>query len=209
MYFNFQVQLLAAFLEFSDPITDMHLSEELRATLIEAQRNLTKQIPRHMVPSHFLPLASMPLSISGKINRRELRDKGAHLSKQQIALFSLTASDKRPPSKKNESTLQNLWANILRIPIESIGMDDGFYQLGGDSILAMRLATLAREQSIDLNMQKSLKSSSLSEMASLAQPIPEHEECDVEPFALVEGRETLHEQLETQYGIDGTLIEDA
>jgi len=177
--------------------------------LIEAQRNLTKQIPRHMVPSLFLPLASMPLSISGKINRRELRDKGAHLSKQQIALFSLTATEKRPPSTKIESTLQNLWANILQIPIESIGMDDGFYQLGGDSILAMRLATLAREQSIDLNMQTILKSSSLSEMASLAQPIHEHEEYDIEPFALVDDRETLHERLKTQHGIDSTLIEDA
>ena len=209
VYFNIQVQLLAAFLEFSDPITDMHLSGKLRATLIEAQRNLAKQIPRHMVPSLFLPLAAMPLSVSGKINRRELRDRGEHLSKQQIALFSLTATDKRPPSTKNESTLQSLWADILRIPIESIGMDDGFYQLGGDSILAMRLATLAREQSIDLNMQTILKSSSLSEMASLARPIYEHEEYDVEPFALVGGRETLHERLETQHGIDATLIEDA
>ena len=144
--------MLAAFLEFSDPITDMHLSAELRATLIEAQRNLAKQIPRHMVPSLFLPLAAMPLSVSGKINRRELRDRGEHLSKQQIALFSLTATDKRSPSTKNESTLQILWADILRILIESVGIDDGFYQLGGDSILAMRLATLAREQSIDLNM---------------------------------------------------------
>ena len=130
----------------------MHLSGELQATLIKAQRNLAKQILRYIVPSLFLPLAAMPLSVSREINRQELQDRGEHLSKQQIALFSLTATDKRSPSTKNESTLQILWADILRILIESVGIDDGFYQLGGDSILAMRLATLAREQSIDLNM---------------------------------------------------------
>ncbi|USP76438.1 non-ribosomal peptide synthetase [Curvularia clavata] len=204
-----KIQLLAAFLEFKDSTTDMHLSGELRSTLIEAQRNLSKQIPRHMIPSLFLPLAAMPLSASGKINRRELRNKGANLSKQQIALFSLTANDKRPPSTKNESTLQLFWADLLRIPIDSIGIDDGFYQLGGDSILAMRLATLAREQGLDLNVQTILKSSSLSEMASLAHAIHEHEEYSIKPFALVDGCEKLQEQLETLHNIDGTLIEDA
>ncbi|RMZ71371.1 non-ribosomal peptide synthetase [Pyrenophora seminiperda CCB06] len=204
-----EIQLLAAFLQFNAHTTDMHLSAELRATLIEAQRNLSKQIPRHMVPSLFLPLVPMPLSASGKINRRELRNKGAHLSKQQIVLYSLTATDKRPPSTKNESTVQLLWADILRIPIESIGIDDGFYQLGGDSILAMRLATMAREQGLDLNVQTILKSSSLSEMASLAHQIQEHEEYEIQPFALVDGRESLHEKLETQHSIDCTLIEDA
>jgi amino acid adenylation domain-containing protein len=204
-----KAQLLAAFMTFDRPVQDLDLSEDLRDVLLKAQNNLSKRIPNHMVPSIFLPLATIPRSVAGKIDRRSLRQRGAHLSRQQVATLSLTATDKRPASTESEKTLQQLWANLLRVPAESIGMDDNFYQLGGDSILAMRLATLAREQDIDLTVQTILKSLKLSEMALAARPVEANEEMEMESFALVNGYDMFLEKLRNQYDTDPALIEDA
>ncbi|GLU49966.1 non-ribosomal peptide synthetase [Nocardiopsis ansamitocini] len=88
-------------------------------------------LPEFMVPSLVVFLDRMPLTTSGKIHRTELPDPD----------FSVLATS-RAPRTENEKVLCDLFAEVLRI--ERLGIDDSFFDLGGHSISATRLASRLR-----------------------------------------------------------------
>ncbi|KAF2231590.1 acetyl-CoA synthetase-like protein, partial [Viridothelium virens] len=150
---------------------------------------LPERLPLSMVPSAYIPIEAVPLTASGKIDRRHLRQIGADLTIEQLAGATEAAAEV-PVSTDAEHCLRQLWAVVLGLPIETIGANSGFLRLGGDSIAAMRLAALARSQSIDLTVQHILRSPRLSEMAkaitSRSRPSDTLvEEETVEPFSLL------------------------
>ncbi|MFK8844071.1 amino acid adenylation domain-containing protein [Streptomyces sp. Ac-502] len=90
-----------------------------------------EQLPDHMVPGTLVPLDALPLSANGKVDRAALPapDRAAAVSD-------------RPPRTPQEQTLCRLFAEVLGL--ERVGIDDRFFDLGGDSLLAMRLTSRAR-----------------------------------------------------------------
>ncbi|MFB8009814.1 phosphopantetheine-binding protein, partial [Nocardia sp. NPDC056000] len=92
---------------------------------------LAQSLPGHMVPSAVLVLDRIPLSLNGKVDRRALPAPD----------FGALASA-RVPRDAREETLCALFAEVLGV--ERVGIDDSFFDLGGDSILSIRLVTLAR-----------------------------------------------------------------
>jgi amino acid adenylation domain-containing protein len=92
-------------------------------------------LPEIMVPSAFVPLASLPLTVNGKLDRRalpapeRLRQAGEELL---------------PPSTPLEETLAGVWRELLGV--DRIGMRDDFFDLGGHSLLATRLASRLRDR---------------------------------------------------------------
>ncbi len=94
----------------------------------EALRDwLAEKLPDYMVPSYFVPLHEIPLTPTGKVDRRALPDP----------LQSEALSGDRPyvaPTTKLEKFLYQMWRDILGI--EKIGIHDNFFQLGGSSIQA-------------------------------------------------------------------------
>ncbi|KAF1937771.1 condensation-domain-containing protein, partial [Clathrospora elynae] len=89
------------------------------------------------------------MTTSGKTDRKRLREIGASFSAQQLAdMRASCQGPKRQPSTGAERTMQQLWAKVLNIKPETIGMDDSFFRLGGDSITAMQLSASARSLQI-------------------------------------------------------------
>jgi thioesterase domain-containing protein len=85
---------------------------------------LREKLPDYMIPSAFVILDEMPLTINGKLDRRALPSPdGARprLEKSYVA-----------PRNELESLLAEIWRQVLRI--EAVGVDDDFFALGGDSI---------------------------------------------------------------------------
>ena len=107
--------------------------EDLRAFL-EAR------LPAALVPSSFQLLEAFPLTATGKTDRRAL----ARLASDRPATASY-----RPPVTPTEARLAEIWREILGA--ERVGVDDSFFELGGDSILALRLALRARESGLPLD----------------------------------------------------------
>ncbi|KAK5624973.1 hypothetical protein RRF57_000689 [Xylaria bambusicola] len=106
----------------------------------EARLQLSNSIPSYMVPEAFLPLRRVPLSRGGKLDRRQIREACGLLSLDQIREYSTEATvTKRAPSTSIERTLQRIWAKVLNMEASSIGVDDNWMRLGGDSIQAMRV----------------------------------------------------------------------
>ena len=102
------------------------IGSELYAELTALTNIITDTLPAYMVPTLFVLLDSMPLSSSGKTDRRRLQGIAQRLTDEEIAHFSLSDVKKRVPINDAEKKMQNMWAAVLSIPVESIGLDDSF-----------------------------------------------------------------------------------
>ncbi|KAI3333060.1 hypothetical protein F4824DRAFT_277782 [Ustulina deusta] len=155
----------------------------------ETETAISQRLPAYMVPMLYFQLDKLPLSTAGKVERRKLREIVSALSSQNVAeLKSLAKGHKRAPHTQTEQTLQRLWAQILDISEATIGVDDNFLSLGGDSITAMRLVVSARRVGITLAVMDVLKHGSLEALAAYQdkQVREARPRLSVEPFSLLD-----------------------
>ena len=110
--------------------------------LRELLRNL---LPAYMVPHALHWREKLPLTSNGKIDRKALAALAAGLER--------AAEDRGRPATATEQRLAKAWSEVLDVPRDEIGRDDSFFDLGGTSLAAIRLATrLDRAVSLkDLN----------------------------------------------------------
>ncbi|XHX79762.1 MAG: amino acid adenylation domain-containing protein [Stenomitos frigidus ULC029] len=113
----------------------MLLKSEQIVTTNELQRFLRSQLPDHLMPSTFVQLETLPLTPNGKIDYAAL----PNANQSNVERSSFVA-----PQTAIEKTLTSLWRQLLQQ--EAIGIHDSFFDLGGDSLLAVRLMDLMRQQ---------------------------------------------------------------
>ena len=92
------------------------------------QAFLRETLPDHMIPAHVVTLAALPLAPSGKVDRRLLPVPDALGRTREVV----------PPSTQTERVVTRIWEELLGV--RGIGVTDHFFELGGDSLLATRLA---------------------------------------------------------------------
>ncbi|MGK3964008.1 amino acid adenylation domain-containing protein [Sorangium sp. So ce118] len=97
------------------------------------RRFLGERLPEHMVPSAFVALPSLPLTPSGKVDRRALPAPDEARPALPV--------DHVAPRTPDERALAALWSEVLRV--RPVGVDDDFFDLGGDSLLAVRIVARA------------------------------------------------------------------
>ncbi|KAL8641307.1 MAG: hypothetical protein Q9228_001859 [Teloschistes exilis] len=174
---------------------------------------LPERLPSYMVPTAYIPVDEIPMSAGRKIDRRQLQVIGTNLSNAQLTQ-QWALSKGRPPISGSEISLQQLWAKVLAIPKERVCADSSFLRLGGDSIAAMRLVSLARSQGIALIVQNVLSAPRLSEMAKAIDDANPHDLFNaevVEPFSLLknsEAKEIIVHQAAKICGTRTSQIED-
>jgi acyl-coenzyme A synthetase/AMP-(fatty) acid ligase len=94
----------------------------------ELRLHLGQTLPEYMLPAHFIQLPTLPLTPNGKVDRRAL---------PAPADVALANAAHVPPQSALEQKLVALWANVLQAP--AVGIHDNFFEIGGHSLLAMRL----------------------------------------------------------------------
>ena len=92
---------------------------------------LQERVPAHMVPSAFQILETFPLTPNGKVDRQALPDP--------LFQAPLTGNEFQSPVSIMEHTLVDIWEKVL--DLQRIGVTDSFFDLGGNSLLAVRLCT--------------------------------------------------------------------
>jgi amino acid adenylation domain-containing protein len=101
----------------NDPQTNTKISA--------VRQQVSARLPDYMVPTQMVVLEEFPLTSSGKIDRKALPEP----------VFAATSF--RAPQTQTEKILTGIYAQVLGI--ERVGVDDSFFDLGGDSLSAMRL----------------------------------------------------------------------
>jgi tyrocidine synthetase-3 len=93
------------------------------------KKYLMNYLPDYMVPAIFMELERLPRTTSGKLDKNALPPPRVSFKTQYAA-----------PRDKTEETLVEVWSGLLGIEKETIGIDDNFFQLGGNSLKVVRLA---------------------------------------------------------------------
>ncbi len=125
---------LAAYLRLDggparEPVSD----QDLRA-------HVARTLPAAMIPAHYLTVETFPLNASGKVDRKALP-----------APRRQETQDKAEPETPAEAMLMSVYATILGTT--RVGATDSFFDLGGNSLTAMRLVNLiSRETDVDLGV---------------------------------------------------------
>lgn len=166
--------LLTAFCRIvSSPESDgNHESKDDHASITRrALGSLERRLPRHMIPKAFLVLEQLPQAY--KTDRKKLRNDASSLGYQYLAASvgavrpgSLDRQER--PATDKEVALSQLWAKFLGKDVEDIRRSDNFFCLGGDSLVAIKMVSAAREQSLELTTQAILAHPVLQEMAKFA-----------------------------------------
>ena len=129
-----------------------------RPTVSELRDHLYRYLPGHMVPSGFLFVNALPQTAGGTVDRH-----------QMLAFDSLPGeleNEYVPPRNETEATLAAIWADVLGL--DRIGVEDDFFMLGGESLLAMRIVGRVRERfSTMVTMAEFLESSTIAVLARL------------------------------------------
>ena len=117
---------------------------------------LHSQLPEYMVPSAYVPLAQLPLTGNGKIDRKALP------APELDALISRTFE---APADALEHALAQRWAEVLKLA--QVGRHDSFFELGGHSLLAVRLVSLLEEAGLAVSLAELFQHTSVASVAAL------------------------------------------
>ncbi|MGF6482694.1 amino acid adenylation domain-containing protein [Paraburkholderia sp. JPY419] len=125
---------------------------QLAATL---RAHLVGQLPDYMVPAAFVPLAALPLTVNGKLDRRAL---------PAPADDAYARRGYEAPRGELETVLAQLWAELLGL--ERVGRHDHFFELGGHSLLAVQLMERLRQRSLGVEVRTLFARPVLADLAA-------------------------------------------
>lgn len=105
--------------------------------------HLAAKLPEYMVPGAFVRLEELPLTVNGKLDRKALPAPD---------MDSYGAGEYEEPQGETESRLAEIWAEVLKVG--RVGRHDNFFDLGGHSLLVIRVASRLRQTfSLDLTIR--------------------------------------------------------
>ncbi|KAF3900220.1 hypothetical protein GY631_0170 [Trichophyton interdigitale] len=133
---------------------------------VSIKAHLSTLIPQYMIPNAYMILDNIPINTSGKVDRGKLRKMVSSLRKEE--LLSVSRKPKRGPQTAEESKLHAAVAQVLALDQDTFDMDDNFFQLGGDSISAMKLASLANSEGLMLRVMDILVKDRLGDLLKAA-----------------------------------------
>ncbi|MET9300540.1 amino acid adenylation domain-containing protein [Micromonospora aurantiaca] len=127
----------------------------------ELRDRLAGRLPGYMVPSTFVPLAELPLTPSGKLDRKALPAP----DRPEMAVAY------RAPENPVQERLAKVWTDVFGVA--RVGVDDTFFALGGHSLLAVRLiARLREELGVEVSLRDLFEGLTVSALAETVADAP-------------------------------------
>ena len=129
----------------------------------EVRSFLQERLPNYMMPNAFVFLKTMPLTPSGKLDRRALPAPD----------MSVTEAELAPPTNEVEEKLVRIWSEVMNI--HPLGIHDNFFELGGHSLLAVKLiAEIERQFKRKLPLTVLIESPTIRQLAIILQTPRSH-----------------------------------
>lgn len=122
------------------------------------RKHLAARLPVYMLPSHYVQLEALPLTPSGKIDRKALPPPAFPSHYNDLHYV--------PPVTATERALQPLWEQLLKQ--EPVSVEDGFFELGGHSLLAVKLIrSIHQDFGVDLPLSALFQHPNIRALAAL------------------------------------------
>ena len=123
----------------------------------ELRAHLSATLPGYMVPSAFVRLEQLPLTASGKLDRQALPapDISVHRESGYVS-----------PRTPIEAALARIWAEVVKL--DQVGIRDNFFEIGGDSILAIQITARAAQVGIRTSVRDLFEQQTVAMVAAVA-----------------------------------------
>ncbi len=131
---------------------------ERRPTVAELRGHLAASLPEALIPARFVVLAALPLTSTGKVDRRALPDPGEVDAREPADEAEVAA-----PRTPLEERLAAIWAAVLGL--ERVAPAGNFFALGGDSILAIQVASRAQRAGLGVQARHLFEHQTVAELA--------------------------------------------
>ena len=128
-------------------------------TIGALREHLMLTLPDFMVPAVFVWLPALPLTSSGKVDRRALPEP--ELDRETLSRAYVA------PRTSAEKTLAEIWQRVLRL--ERVGAEDNLFELGGDSLLSVQIVSQARSAGLGVTLTQVLRHPTINALARVAQ----------------------------------------
>ncbi|MBU2709127.1 non-ribosomal peptide synthase/polyketide synthase, partial [Zooshikella marina] len=143
-------RLVAYWVSAGDAMDERRADDEAMAIL---RQSLKQLLPGYMVPSAFVQLDSLPLNPNGKVDRKQLPEPN----------YDCMSNNYQAPQTAAEVALCEVWQKVLGI--SQVGVNDNFFALGGDSILAIQVASQAKQAGYQLATRQLFEHQTVAELA--------------------------------------------
>ncbi|MCP4151048.1 MAG: amino acid adenylation domain-containing protein, partial [bacterium] len=125
----------------------------------ELKTYLSQRLPEYMIPLYITPLDRVPLTPNGKIDRRKLPEPDIN-----------TMDGYTPPANGVERKITAIWADVLGLEEEQIGIENNFFQLGGHSLKATIVITkIHKELEVRVPLAEMFKTPTIKEISAYIQ----------------------------------------
>ncbi|NEO42370.1 MAG: amino acid adenylation domain-containing protein [Moorea sp. SIOASIH] len=129
----------------------------------QLRESLKQKLPEYMVPSAFVILDTLPLTPNGKVDHKALPAPDTAQLQENFV----------PPRDLVELQLTKIWSNILNIC--SVGVRDNFFDIGGNSLFAIRLMAQIEEQfQRNLSLATLFQGQTIEKLATVLREVPDH-----------------------------------
>ncbi|MCP4158365.1 MAG: AMP-binding protein, partial [bacterium] len=134
---------------------------------------LSQTLPGYMIPTHFIRQEKIPLTPTGKIDRKTL---------SQIQITKLKTQTYIAPRDETEKKMTEIWTDILGYPREKLGIDDDFFQIGGHSLNTTQLASkIHKEFDVKLTLANIFENSSIRALSEILKTSVKEKYIAIEP----------------------------
>lgn len=123
----------------------------------ELRSFLKQYLPDYMIPAMIVPIAALPITANGKVDRKALPNPQISRSR---------ADHYEAPHPGPEAVLAGIWSQVLGV--ERVGRHDNFFELGGDSIISIRVIARAAEAGLRISPKDLFQHQTIAELASIA-----------------------------------------
>ena len=116
-----------------------NLAQKIR----DVRNEMSNDLPAYMIPTLIVFVSAMPRSMAGKMDRRAVKRWLEALTQENLDVIEHQENDSaegQEPVDTEYNFMQEIWAQVLDIPIHRIGMKTPFQSLGGDSIMSMQIS---------------------------------------------------------------------
>ena len=131
-----------------------YITTERELDVSSIKEELAKELPNYMLPKYIMKIDKLPLTPNGKVDKRAL---------PEIDMSKVAQTEYKAPESETEKILAEAWKAVLEI--ERIGINDNYYELGGDSIKSIQIVSRLHSHGIKLEIKDLMKYQTIEELS--------------------------------------------